>query len=85
MATQSNNFIFVCSEPDASVKVIKIENGCTIEKYSVDFTSPAGYTVTGLNNTKTLSTEDFQHIHNFMKFHLSNENTIGASSILVVC
>lgn len=85
MANQSNDFIFVCSDPDASVKVIKIENGCSIEKYSIDFTSSAGYTVTGLNNTKTLSTEDFQQIHNFMKVHLSNENVIGASSILVVC
>lgn len=85
MTIQSNDFIFVCSEQDMSVKVIKIENGCNVEKYSVDFTSSAGYTVTGLNNTKSISPEDFQQIHNFMKVHLSNENVIGASSILVVC
>lgn len=85
MAIQSNDFIFVCSEPNVSVKVIKIENGCNIEKYSIVFTSPAGYTVTGLNNTETISVEDFQQIHDFMKVHLSNENAFGASSIAVVC
>ena len=85
MVTQSNDFIFVCSEQDMSVKVIKIENGCNIEKYSVVFTSSTGYEVNGLNNTKTISVEDFQQIHIFMKAHLSNENAFGASLLTVVC
>lgn len=85
MVTQGNNFIFVRSEQDKCFKVIEIENGCNIEKYSIVFTSSAGYTVTGLNNTKTISAEDLQQIHIFMKVHLSNENAIGTSLLTVVC
>lgn len=85
MTNQSNDFIFVCSEQDKSVKVIKTENGCKVEKYLVVFISSTGYTVTGLNNTETLSVEDFQQIHNFIKVHLSNENIYGTSSLTVTC